>query len=547
MNISEFLKLPFTQEFKMLAGKNGAKNAITGVNILDNPRASEWLSPGELILTSGYLFSETPDALEKFITNFHHLNIAAVCIKPQLYLTPLPEELIKLCNQYNLPLIEIPYGISFSKIMTSVMNLLSESSLKVYQNVLDANSTFMRAELEGTSFEKLIRSLEELFDNPLIITGSDWGLVSEKYPSEFAPYVALHNKVAYFDTASLSVLPINMSILNHPIQVNFPDQQSGVIMPLYFNQVNYGYIVLLQKNHFLAGNDYALLEQASIATALKIVHRMEKMHITNRLSRNFYRELIFGQGSIEELHSYEIDFNFEVPYSVFILKVENTTESNSSPLQRKHEEDVILKRILMISKNYELLSSCSIHIFRQGELFIGLFNNTKEERKNKQRTIFQDFFTYLSQSMSTIYSLHLFVGSTQTIERLNQSYKEANQLLHYQGTSPDPIYFSADYYFETFLHQHIGKDHAQEFVSHYLSNLIEYDQDTNSNLVQTLDVFLQYHQNIATASRKLYIHRNTLLYRLEKIESILGLKLADPSVQLPLSLSLKLLRDYEIL
>jgi Purine catabolism regulatory protein-like family. len=65
MNISEFLKLPFTQEFKMLAGKNGAKNAITGVNILDNPRASEWLSPGELILTSGYLFSETPDALEK--------------------------------------------------------------------------------------------------------------------------------------------------------------------------------------------------------------------------------------------------------------------------------------------------------------------------------------------------------------------------------------------------------------------------------------------------------------------------------------------------
>jgi purine catabolism regulator len=56
MDITAFLKLPMFEDFKLLAGESGITNQITGVNILDNPKATDWLSPGELIVTSGYFF-----------------------------------------------------------------------------------------------------------------------------------------------------------------------------------------------------------------------------------------------------------------------------------------------------------------------------------------------------------------------------------------------------------------------------------------------------------------------------------------------------------
>lgn len=45
----------------------------------------------------------------------------------------------------------------------------------------------------------------------------------------------------------------------------------------------------------------------------------------------------------------------------------------------------------------------------------------------------------------------------------------------------------------------------------------------NKELIDTAEVLFSCHLNISEASRKLYLHRNTLLYRIEKIKSLTGL------------------------
>lgn len=48
---------------------------------------------------------------------------------------------------------------------------------------------------------------------------------------------------------------------------------------------------------------------------------------------------------------------------------------------------------------------------------------------------------------------------------------------------------------------------------------------TDKEMVNTADEFLENSLNVSETSRKLYLHRNTLIYRLDKIEKETGLNI----------------------
>lgn len=87
----------------------------------------------------------------------------------------------------------------------------------------------------------------------------------------------------------------------------------------------------------------------------------------------------------------------------------------------------------------------------------------------------------------------------------------------------------------------------QYYYHSQLDNLIDYDKKYNTECVETLKVFLDCFNNISKASRMLVIHRNTLLYRITKIEDVLGRSLSDPTVCIELHLALAIKNYLESL
>ena len=57
---------------------------------------------------------------------------------------------------------------------------------------------------------------------------------------------------------------------------------------------------------------------------------------------------------------------------------------------------------------------------------------------------------------------------------------------------------------------------------------------------ETLDVFFQKNKNVRATADALYAHYNTIVYRLEKISTLLGIDLQDAEACLELQLALKL-------
>lgn len=77
------------------------------------------------------------------------------------------------------------------------------------------------------------------------------------------------------------------------------------------------------------------------------------------------------------------------------------------------------------------------------------------------------------------------------------------------------------------------------FINKHLKPLLQYE-GKNMDLYQTLQKYLQFNGNIKETSEVLYIHRSTLLYRLEKIESILNVNLNNSEDRFHLMMAIKL-------
>lgn len=74
-----------------------------------------------------------------------------------------------------------------------------------------------------------------------------------------------------------------------------------------------------------------------------------------------------------------------------------------------------------------------------------------------------------------------------------------------------------------------------------LKQLMKYDKKHNTSYTQLLKIYLENNMNIAETVRKAYLHRNTCLYRLERIRELLAMDLDDFDVRLTLMIGLKIL------
>ncbi|MDF2613720.1 MAG: regulator of polyketide synthase expression [Clostridia bacterium] len=69
------------------------------------------------------------------------------------------------------------------------------------------------------------------------------------------------------------------------------------------------------------------------------------------------------------------------------------------------------------------------------------------------------------------------------------------------------------------------KEILKQFYFNNLGRVLEYDKINDACLIATLEMYLSENCNITTTAEKLFLHRNTLKYRLKKIEELLNCNL----------------------
>ena len=85
-------------------------------------------------------------------------------------------------------------------------------------------------------------------------------------------------------------------------------------------------------------------------------------------------------------------------------------------------------------------------------------------------------------------------------------------------------------------------EELERFYAETLEPLISYDDQYETELVQTLEAFLECDGNVAQTAQRLYTHRHTVRYRLERVRDLSGLDVGSSDGREKLSLGLKSMR-----
>jgi purine catabolism regulator len=88
------------------------------------------------------------------------------------------------------------------------------------------------------------------------------------------------------------------------------------------------------------------------------------------------------------------------------------------------------------------------------------------------------------------------------------------------------------------LLRELADDSVLEPFGALISPLQEHDRTRDSDLVRTLRTYFAAGTNASEAADRLFLHRNSILYRLERIQKLTGLDLKDDRVALALQLGL---------
>jgi hypothetical protein len=85
-------------------------------------------------------------------------------------------------------------------------------------------------------------------------------------------------------------------------------------------------------------------------------------------------------------------------------------------------------------------------------------------------------------------------------------------------------------------------DELQRFYAETVEPLVAYDEQYETELLQTLGTFLEADGNVAGTAQRLFTHRHTIYYRLERVRELTGLDVSSSDGREKLSLGLKAMR-----
>lgn len=165
----------------------------------------------------------------------------------------------------------------------------------------------------------------------------------------------------------------------------------------------------------------------------------------------------------------------------------------------------------------------SIVLSQYGNNFIGMFQSFPKA-KEKLQQIYDAMCQEIRKKYPDIY-LMMGVGKPyQRLEKLQDSFHEASRaimLMHKKGYT-DGIYFSDSLGFLNLLYNMEDTKSMEDFLQDTLGALLDYDRENNTELVKTLKVYLEQDCSLLHASEQLHTHRNTVKYRIQRVEEITG-------------------------
>jgi len=290
---------------------------------------------------------------------------------------------------------------------------------------------------------------------------------------------------------------------------NVPEKLNRIIVNINVNNYHFGWLVAIPDNNVQNPDHCEILD--ILSHAISIEFERNKTNFAINSSENLLLDLLTGYFTSAEdfdRRARGFGWNLNDSYISIIIGFRN-------PIDNKTKTGI---RSMMAYKNHLSLIFPSIKsIYIRERLVLLLENKTFNKILNNLEIFLNN--NNLVASVSNIFS---------NIIDFKEYHEQAADILNL-GLSLNKesnIFYYHDFYLYHCINTLKKAGHVEYYCLPELLQVIRYDRTNNTKLADTVHVYLNF-RNIAKTAEYLNVHRNTVIYRLEKFKELTNINLSS--------------------
>lgn len=552
ININDILKTKTFENSVVIAGRKGLSNLVKTITVAETPDAANWLHGNELVCTSGFFMSNlSVTQAVNWVKSLSENKAAALAIKTSRFLGEVPEQVMSFANSNKFPLISLPDDITWQTIIETVINLINDHKALQLQHAKKIHEKLTQLVLDENNISKITQTFSDLLGHPIIVEDGKLNLITFAIPTSLED-IQKQNSKSYIQQRTNDYFRKGLLNSNYYKQVltyrkkeilknSLHNSIDTVTFPVLASDILYGFITLIEVEKKLLPTDIVSLEYGANAIALMLQKKSIEVNNRYKKEQETAQKLINGplyQSTIDNIYP----INWSSPIVVVLVQaaIENSVQGL---FEFKHPKQIIEEIIRKsIRKTFgECIVGYEKNLFT---IIVPLQNNQTKETKSKLKKTMELCLYTLSHQFPSL-NINIAIGGVYSSRtKIKKSYEDAKITLEFMKNIPSigPISSFELVGIYRLINNICNYEFLKSFVDYYLADLIEHDKKNNDILSETLQTFLQLEGNITATAKELFVHPNTISYRMRKIKSILGNNFDNHQYRISLLLALEINR-----
>ncbi|MET2099018.1 PucR family transcriptional regulator [Enterococcus faecalis] len=535
--LAEVLALPRFSDLQLLSSHSNLTQPLESVEITETPDVADFIPKNVMILTTAMIYKDDQEKLKPFIDSLKQAECTALGIKVGRFLDEISPEIVAYASAVDLPLIKIPSTQPLGGLLHEIVGYLRDSKTEQMSVAFDIQKRFSTLLMQDVDATRFIAEFAKILNAPIILL-SPWQQVIAH-----SNYFYGNQKSAEFFIEQLSKDHFQQLAQEKKIFRLQDERQENIQVAGFPIRVNdyfpYYLLVLSPEQIPYPISEFAIDQAILVLTFMlfknqKIAESFEhlKTDFLDRLLDTHQEALSKHQNWLELWKNYRL-INSDYYQLAIVYGV--TKPENETHIRYQQAEGQLIFQWLK-EQLPEILPDVALFKLKNQNKSILIF----QSKKNDHLMILQNLAERLQQALPI--TIRFALGNAyENLEDLPNSYIEASSTLeaslHAQKPATVQLFHPKGL---AGLFEKIGTEDVEYFCQQQLKELAYPTEPTLQELRKTLKVFLDFNCEITKTANALYLHRNTIKYRMNQCEKLLGTSIQESETSLLLRVALEL-------
>ncbi len=529
LTIHDLLRLALPVGTTITAGHQGIHRPITWVHVLNTrPPAFPHLQGGELALLSLDALHLLSDklTLATLVRDLADMDVAAMGVVGEI-----GQPAQTAANDLGVPLLRLPDTTSLRRVESQIAQMLMGNPTSPEARGQEIREQLLQLSTENRGIQALTSALAQMIGKTVVVQDKRLHPLAEAGPLTKSPrWTAIED--ALYDTNPLPALfrdRVEVAQAS-PDPVAIPLPQFGLrrlVAPIVAGKMGRGFLSLVfAEDDPYDAFDVAFARHSAAVCALEMAKEKAIREAQKRVQGNVLEQFLGGMISEGEalLRLTRLGYQAEHLYTTLYMGGlrENIPTARQVEALCNEQSGALGYGALVQPYGSEVIVFCQGDESTARDLALAVQGRVAERYSEK-------IAAGMGQSASELRAWR------ESFQQAVAAFRTAQQ---WKLNAPLAFREMGVYRLLSLL---AGSPELSRFYRETLGELADRTPQ-NNEFINTLDAFFEEHGNLTRTAKRLHIHRNTLLYRMDRIKEISGLDLENPETRLAVHLALRIRR-----